>query len=116
MNALERMLENYKDIGDTEKCGWRSHPTFGELRTVGKYIKKLEEAISTYCNNKCENRGNGTRCSFYDMCPLGFYWYDIHNVTISDGFGSSWSIICPECGQPTMVIVRPGKVQCTECE
>ncbi len=35
---------------------------------------------------------------------------------ISDGFGSAWSKICPECKSPTMQVVRPGKVQCTNCE
>lgn len=32
--------------------------------------------------------------------------------TIEDGFGNAWSITCPTCGQDTMEIVRPGKVQC----
>jgi hypothetical protein len=38
-----------------------------------------------------------------------------HEGIISDGFGGSWSIICPECGKPSMEIVRPGKVQCGGC-
>ena len=32
--------------------------------------------------------------------------------TISDDLGSSWSAWCPECREKSMVIVRPGKVQC----
>lgn len=35
--------------------------------------------------------------------------------TVSDGHGSSWSIICPDCGTPTVSVVRPGKAQCSEC-
>ena len=35
--------------------------------------------------------------------------------TISDGFGSAWSAWCPSCGEKTMEIVRPGKVQCGNC-
>jgi hypothetical protein len=35
--------------------------------------------------------------------------------TISDGFGSVWSAICPQCHERTIEIVRPGKVQCTNC-
>lgn len=35
--------------------------------------------------------------------------------TISDGFGSEWSRICPECGRSSMVVVRPGKCQCNNC-
>lgn len=34
---------------------------------------------------------------------------------IEDGFGSSWSAWCPECGKKTMSVVRPGKVQCSRC-
>jgi hypothetical protein len=34
---------------------------------------------------------------------------------ISDGFGSHWSIVCPECNRKSMHVVRPGKVQCGEC-
>jgi hypothetical protein len=34
---------------------------------------------------------------------------------ISDGFGSAWSIVCPECEKPIMQVVRPGKVQCPDC-
>ena len=36
--------------------------------------------------------------------------------TISDGFGNEWSAYCPTCGQKSMQIVRPGKVQCGNCE
>ena len=35
---------------------------------------------------------------------------------IADGFGSVWSKTCPTCRQPTMFVVRPGKVQCANCE
>ena len=35
--------------------------------------------------------------------------------TISDGFGSTWSSWCPECGKKTMQVVRPGSVQCGNC-
>lgn len=34
---------------------------------------------------------------------------------IEDGFGSAWSAWCPMCHQKTMVVVRPGKVQCNNC-
>jgi len=35
---------------------------------------------------------------------------------ITDGHGSTWSIVCPDCGERSMEVVRPGKVQCGECE
>lgn len=34
---------------------------------------------------------------------------------ISDGFVSSWSENCPQCGGDSMEVVRPGKVQCSNC-
>jgi len=36
--------------------------------------------------------------------------------TIEDGFGSAWSARCPYCNQNSMQVVRPGKVQCGECD
>jgi hypothetical protein len=35
---------------------------------------------------------------------------------IEDGFGSAWSAWCPECKKKAMFVVRPGKVQCGNCE
>lgn len=35
--------------------------------------------------------------------------------TVSDGFGSVWSKICPNCGKSSMQVVRPGKIQCATC-
>ena len=35
---------------------------------------------------------------------------------ITDGFGNTWSSTCLKCGKKTMEIVRPGKVQCSNCE
>jgi hypothetical protein len=32
--------------------------------------------------------------------------------TIEDGFGNAWSETCPTCGEQSMEVVRPGKVQC----
>ena len=34
---------------------------------------------------------------------------------IEDGFGSCWSITCPECNRQSMRVVRPGKAQCGNC-
>lgn len=51
-------------------------------------------------------------CEIYQHCakcdPEAF-------GSISDGFGSVWSKKCPTCQQDTMEVVRPGKVQCTNC-
>lgn len=34
---------------------------------------------------------------------------------IEDEFGSAWNIVCPECKQNSMHVVRPGKAQCGNC-
>jgi len=36
--------------------------------------------------------------------------------SLDDGYGNLWSPFCLECGGKTMQIVRPGKVQCSECD
>lgn len=36
--------------------------------------------------------------------------------TIEDGFGGSWSAICPYCKRESMQVVRPGKIQCQSCD
>ena len=39
-----------------------------------------------------------------------------HPMLIGDGYGNTWNVRCPECNQDTMEVVRPGKVQCGNCE
>ena len=34
---------------------------------------------------------------------------------LKDGYGNAWKKTCPECKRDTMEILRPGKVQCSEC-
>ncbi len=34
---------------------------------------------------------------------------------IDDGFGNQWSSYCKKCGRRSMVVIRPGKVQCSYC-
>lgn len=48
---------------------------------------------------------------------LGFESYnDVSKEEyIEDGFGSSWSAICPMCNQKSMFVVRPGSAQCGNC-
>ena len=48
---------------------------------------------------------------------LAKYYESLENPnTIEDGFGNSWSIMCPLCKNPSMHIIRPGKVQCSNCD
>ena len=34
---------------------------------------------------------------------------------ISDGFGNTWSSVCPECGKETVRVVTVGEAECREC-
>ena len=43
-------------------------------------------------------------------------YYAEKKNTIEDGFGSSWSKTCCNCGKDAIHIVRPGKVQCGNCD
>jgi hypothetical protein len=36
--------------------------------------------------------------------------------TVSDGFGGEWSKKCPMCHDISIHVVRPGKVQCYNCD
>lgn len=51
------------------------------------------------------------QCAIHEHCakcdPLAF--------PLDDGFGNTWSRQCAMCHEFTMEIVRPGKVQCTNC-
>lgn len=38
------------------------------------------------------------------------------HLTVTDEFGSSWIKRCPECGEDSMQVVRPGKAQCSNCD
>lgn len=35
--------------------------------------------------------------------------------TIEDGYGNSWNITCNNCKKDTMEVLKPGKVQCSNC-
>lgn len=36
--------------------------------------------------------------------------------TIEDGFGSTWSAVCSQCGCESMYVNRPGDARCSHCE
>lgn len=39
----------------------------------------------------------------------------VSDEIIGDGYGSAWSAYCAMCGKKSMHVVRPGKVQCSNC-
>ena len=36
-------------------------------------------------------------------------------IEIEDGFGSTWSNVCPTCEEERMHVVRPGQAACSKC-
>lgn len=41
---------------------------------------------------------------------------DFNKIFITDGFGNYWDIKCPICGNDSMIVIRPGKAVCSECD
>ena len=80
-----------------------------ELQQAKEDIRWLLNNSETFNNNESQNKTSKIykRWNIERTCDYNL---------ISDGFGNYWSAICPECGQRTMQVVRPGKVQCTNCE
>ncbi|NQU42150.1 hypothetical protein HQ520_02610 [bacterium] len=37
-------------------------------------------------------------------------------ATVSDGLGTTVSVVCPQCGARNMQVVRPGDIRCSTCE
>lgn len=35
---------------------------------------------------------------------------------VDDGFGTSASVYCPECGKKSIYVVRPGDIRCSNCD
>ncbi len=67
----------------------------------------------------CDNCGATGAYDFMgdSLCPKCTDYLDPKDdCVIEDGFGSGWSAWCPMCGEESMSIVRPGKVQCNNCE
>ena len=46
--------------------------------------------------------------------PNGIEYSPIYKNHITDGY-QVWNKECPQCHQPTMQVVRIGKVQCSNC-
>jgi hypothetical protein len=52
----------------------------------------------------------------YSLTDLGENYYCIWSGDfIEDGFGSIWSVVCPDCHDRSMEVLRPGHAQCMNC-
>ena len=88
-----------------------------------RYGLSRRQAISIFL----ENDGNGLKSLYWESGEhIDFAIESLKEIeskefrepiedTINDGFGNVWSAWCHNCKQKTMEIVRPGKVQCSEC-
>jgi len=82
-------------------------------KCLPKVIEILKEHYSptkTTSLKSCYGSGNTT----FEISPEREE-KTIPNDTLDDGFGNAWSASCPECRKKTMVVVRPGKAQCSNC-
>lgn len=86
-NAAD-VLEQYC-MGQAEVAGWLQR----ELALAKAQLPKDHEAVQAV--------------GFVDGVSMPPF--------ITDGHGNSWLKTCMNCGKPTMVVIRPGKAQCSEC-
>ena len=56
------------------------------------------------------------RCFLLETRPYKKREPRIKETIVSDGFGTECSVICPKCNNPSMVVVRPGDIRCTNCD
>lgn len=74
-----------------------------EEQFINKYLEMMEI-------------DEATKLTFAGVKDLLSAVYESDINFIYDGFGTTWSKRCPECGKDSMVVVRPGKAQCDSCE
>ncbi len=85
------------------------HPSYGIVHRYGKY------GIET-CRAQTEQlRKSELQAELEALLKQAAPEEAAVAGTISDGFGSTWSIVCPTCSKPSMQVVRPGKIQCANC-
>ena len=69
------------------------------------------------CNNSIGEDGFYNPCADSREAAIAM-WNKLNGTqseVIDDEFGNAWSSRCPECGNNTMQIIRPGKCQCSVC-
>lgn len=101
IRVLREGLEDLRDYG----CRHDLNPTIGgKIKNLNDwagwtgYIKSMDEYVREKAAKALQSKAAGGV-----------------KDDIEDGFGSSWSKKCGICGKDTMEVVRPGKVQCSNC-
>jgi hypothetical protein len=94
----------------------------GLIESIDEELEILQDEFPSQYADRIKALRTLIRCSFkqdaYDALNKEFRELDEaedDSDTISDGFGSTWSSKCAMCGKNSVQIVRPGKVQCTNC-
>lgn len=95
----------------TSKLSTADLDKIGEIEAIWEVLMRhlMEKHHIEYIHFPSQELG------YWDSAPMHS---DLNTTsdTIDDGFGSVWYKTCPECGKDTIEVVRPGKVQCTNCE
>lgn len=141
LDALEKWAEDNLLLAEERSPQWMQAVAESRARTNAKYfdfvtanaelggkctdmlVERDEltaelEALVKYCRDKGSSIGTNRLQAIIDKRKKSAdesLLKDADN-TIDDGHGNIWSVTCPECGKDAMHIVRPGKVQCGECE
>jgi len=85
---------------------------------IEKYALRIRELL---WGEAIQAEKDAMSCNMAEIFAFAAEWIEQHKYekdnteTIEDGFGSTWGAWCPECHKKTMVVVRPGKVQCNHC-
>jgi len=101
LRARGYMIER-QTMGEVRECDMEEYRDVvarirGSVRRIDTYLKmfaKLGEESAKFLHEG----------KYFDPTDI-----------VEDGFGNAVSAYCPECGEKSMVVVRPGKFQCNNC-
>ncbi len=106
VNEIRKLLD--QAIGESKKME--------ECQFVDPRIGKLTTQDAAMLDKLAQEMGGGDCMPVWMRKEIDSKTKTIVGFpTISDGFGSEWSVICPVCKKDSMYVVRPGKVQCGNC-
>ena len=101
-----------------EDCETALRARNGAIRSIYQQRQELREAVIKYARTAEAYSGESELFRQYFNEAYKKWgkaeWFTRHIDTIDDGY-QAWDIHCEECNQRTMQVVRPGKVQCSEC-
>lgn len=82
------------------------------LDAVAKNVQQLTESITELIGHlRKDKRGRG----MFDSSGPDQKSSKEGQLTITDGYDNIWDKQCPNCHEFTRQVVRPGKIQCANC-